>query len=56
VPRDDTTAISDGYEDALRQKYHQYRDAQFAHLLVFDVERLLGWTAAESARDQVEPR
>ncbi len=47
VPRDDTTPISDGYEDALRQKYHQYRDAQFAHLLVFDVERLLGWTAAE---------
>jgi hypothetical protein len=41
-------------EEALRRKYHQYRDTDFAHLLVFDVERLVGWTAAEL--DQAEPK
>jgi hypothetical protein len=47
VLRGDETAETAGYEDALRQKYRQYRGAAFAHLLVFGVERLLGWTAAE---------
>jgi hypothetical protein len=51
VLREDSTAE---HEDALRLKYRQYRDTEFAHLLVFDVERLLGWTAAEP--DQVVPK
>jgi hypothetical protein len=42
------------FEDALRQKYRQYRDADFAHLLIFDVERLIGWTAGSP--DQVAPK
>ena len=42
------------FEAALRKKYRQYRDTKFAYLLIFDVERLLGWTAASS--DQVVPK
>jgi hypothetical protein len=38
-------------EAALRTKYEQYRVAEFAHLLVFDVASLLGWRAG----DPVEP-
>jgi hypothetical protein len=38
-------------EAALRTKYEQYRVAEFAHLLVFDVTSLLGWRAG----DPVEP-
>ena len=42
------------FEEALRKKYRQYGDTEFAHLLIFDVERLLGWTAAPA--DQVVPK
>jgi hypothetical protein len=48
--REESTADVAGHEDALRQKYRQYREAEFAQVLVFDVERLLGWTAAEPER------
>ena len=48
VLREDQTTDVARFEDALRQKYHQYRGAEFAHVLVFDVDRLLGWTAAEA--------
>jgi PPOX class probable F420-dependent enzyme len=54
APRPDPTADPALFEDALRQKYRQYRDTEFAHLLIFDVERLVGWTAASS--DQVAPK
>ena len=47
VLREDPAADAARYEDALREKYRQYRGAAFAHVLVFDVERLLGWTAAQ---------
>jgi hypothetical protein len=53
VLRTDSTAE---HEDALRRKYRQYRDTEFAHLLVFDVERLLGWTAAEESDQVVVPK
>jgi hypothetical protein len=32
---------------ALRDKYVQYRDADFAEILVFDVKSLVGWSGAE---------
>jgi hypothetical protein len=49
VLRQASAADAAPYEDALREKYHQYRGAVFAHLLIFDVERLVGWTAAHEA-------
>ena len=39
------------YESALRQKYAQYREAEFAQLVVFDVVSLIGWAAVPQARD-----
>jgi PPOX class probable F420-dependent enzyme len=51
---DDPTTEVGPFEEALRQKYRQYRDTEFAHLLIFDVERLVGWTAA--SLDQVAPK
>jgi len=35
------------YETALREKYVQYRDTDFAELILFDVPRLVGWSAAD---------
>ena len=49
VLRPDSTAEIAKHEDALRTKYRQYRDTQFAHVLAFDVERLLGWSAASGS-------
>ena len=34
------------YEAALREKYVQYRDENFAELILFDVQALVGWSAA----------
>ena len=39
-------------EGALRDKYAQYRDADFAELVLFDVTSLLGWAAGEAADPQ----
>lgn len=36
-------------EQALRDKYVQYRDADFAHVLVFDVTAVTGWCAQGAA-------
>ena len=47
ILREDSTADIARYEDALRGKYRQYRGASFPQVLIFDVERLLGWTAAQ---------
>ncbi len=41
----DTSVLA--YEGALRQKYGQYREAEFAELIVFDVVSLIGWAAAD---------
>jgi PPOX class probable F420-dependent enzyme len=56
VLRPDPTGELAPLEDALRRKYRQYADTDFdfAHLLVFDVKRLLGWSAAEP--DQARPK
>ncbi len=36
-------------ERALREKYRQYRDTDFARVLVFDVASIVGWSASETA-------
>ncbi len=54
VLRIQSTAEVAGHEDALRRKYHQYRDTEFARLLIFDVDRLVGWSATESDQDELE--
>jgi hypothetical protein len=45
VPLEQRDVESSLLDDALRQKYHQYIDATFAHLLVFEVVGLAGWSA-----------
>jgi hypothetical protein len=35
----------------LRERYAQYRETEFAELLVFDVVSLIGWAAASPAGD-----
>jgi hypothetical protein len=42
-------------ESALRQKYVQYRDTDFAELLLFDVASLAGWSAARGQPDVTDP-
>jgi hypothetical protein len=46
-PRPVSVSVSDvdEYEAALRAKYLQYRSAEFAALLVFDVASVSGWAA-----------
>jgi hypothetical protein len=36
-------------EAALREKYWQYRETEFAHLLLFDVTSIVGWQADDDA-------
>jgi hypothetical protein len=40
---------------ALRRKYVQYRDTDFAEILLFDVASLAGWSAARSQPDVTDP-
>jgi hypothetical protein len=42
-------------EGALRRKYLQYGDTDFAELLLFDVASLAGWSAARSQPDVTDP-
>ena len=44
--------LLDECEGALRDKYAQYRDGDFAELVLFDVKSLLGWTAGAGAGGQ----
>ncbi len=43
-PEVDRTLVT-ACERALHDKYAQYRDTNFAHLLVFDVTAVAGWSA-----------
>ena len=43
--RDVSGSLLDECDRALRDKYTQYRDADFAELLLFDVTSLIGWAA-----------
>ena len=42
-------------ERALREKYVQYRDTDFAELILFDVKTLVGWSAAGAQLDETDP-
>jgi len=42
-------------ESALRQKYVQYRDTDFAQLLLFDVASLAGWSATGGQPGATDP-
>ena len=44
--------LLDECERALRDKYAQYRDADFAELVLFDVTSLLGWAAGDDGDPQ----
>jgi hypothetical protein len=44
--------LLDECEGALRDKYAQYRNADFAELVLFDVTSLTGWAAGEAADAQ----
>jgi PPOX class probable F420-dependent enzyme len=48
VGGDNLESSFDAYERALREKYVQYRDAEFVELVVFDVASLIGWAAAQA--------
>ncbi len=56
-PRHDVSdVLARECEGALRGKYPQYRDAEFAELVVFDVHRLVGWAAAAGPQlDETDP-
>ncbi len=43
---DVSNALLDECDTALRGKYSQYRDTEFADVIVFNVKTMLGWSAA----------
>ncbi len=45
-PHDMEDAVLAECDAALRRKYVQYRNTEFAELVVFDVRALVGWSAA----------
>lgn len=46
---DVSSRLFDECAQALRDKYHQYQDAEFADVIVFDVQHIAGWSATETA-------
>ena len=42
-------------DTALRRKYAQYEDTEFAELVVFDVRTLVGWSAAPTQLEETDP-
>ena len=44
---DVSTRLLEQGETALRRKYLQYQDTDFAELILFDVKALVGWSAAD---------
>jgi hypothetical protein len=47
--------LLDECEGALRDKYAQYRNADFAELVLFDVQSVLGWAAVGGQAEEIEP-
>jgi len=43
---EDAETSVNAYAGALREKYAQYRETEFAELVVFEVVSLIGWAAA----------
>ena len=52
--RDVSDLVQQECDGALRQKYAQYREAEFAELVVFDVIKFVGWSATSVAGAQWE--
>ena len=52
---DVTGALLHEGDGALRDKYVQYRDTDFAELLFFDVGTLVGWCAAGAQLEETDP-
>jgi hypothetical protein len=48
---DVSNAVLEECDGALRGKYAQYRDTEFADVIVFNVKSLVGWSAAEPAAE-----
>jgi PPOX class probable F420-dependent enzyme len=44
---DVSSAVLEECDAALKGKYAQYRDAEFADVIVFTVKSMVGWTATE---------
>jgi hypothetical protein len=42
-------------EQALRDKYTQYRGTEFTELVLLDVQNLVGWAAADAQTGEMEP-
>ena len=42
-------------DGALRDKYRQYRETDFAQLVVFDMTSLIGWTAIGPQSGATDP-
>jgi hypothetical protein len=42
-------------EQALRDKYIQYRGGEFAELVLLEVRNLVGWAAADAQAGEMEP-
>ena len=47
--------LLDECEGALRDKYAQYRDEEFAELVLFDVMSLIGWAAGRPQSGETDP-
>jgi hypothetical protein len=52
---DVSTSLLDECGGALRDKYPQYRSADFAELVLFDVGSLVGWAAVDAQAGATEP-
>ncbi len=51
---DVTERVRGACEEALREKYEQYRGSEFDELIVFEVKTLVGWAATEGRADEEE--
>ncbi len=52
---DVTDALLQECDGALRHKYVQYRDTDFAELVLFEVKTLVGWCAAGVQLEETDP-
>jgi PPOX class probable F420-dependent enzyme len=50
-PHDVGPSLLEECDAALRGKYHQYRDTEFADVIVFDVKAAVGWSEAAVGPD-----
>lgn len=53
--RDASGSLLEECDTALRDKYTQYEEAEFAELLLFDVTSLIGWGAIDPQAGATDP-